>query len=344
MRKFTKRFLAVSLALFTLLMGGCSMLKKNPVELYQLAPEPNSLMQSYVIKTSDNKLIVIDGGIDGEGLDAAPYLPAALRAIAGVEESEYFEVEAWFLSHAHGDHYYELAKMLREYNADSNYKINNLYFDFPANVSSGVLWELQEGLNNYAKTNNIEVKSGSFYDDLNGAVVNANSVEEGLEFEIDDIRIEVLQTWHDSDGPDTNSNSQVLRFWVDDQSILFLGDLGPAGEERLLSGKYKDSLESDIVQMAHHGQRGVSETAYKAFNAKVHLWPTPLWVWFNVGNEYQIDEVRQWLYGETFYTADEYNMVACLYDAYPEDSTSVEDWNEVKDGMKITLPYEPEAK
>ena len=103
----------------------------SPVVLYQLVPEKNSLMQSYVIKTAHGKLIVIDGGIDGEGKDRAPYMPAALRAILGLKDGEYFEVEAWFLSHAHKDHMYELSKMMRDYTADSNYKINNIYFDFP---------------------------------------------------------------------------------------------------------------------------------------------------------------------------------------------------------------------
>jgi len=301
MKNLIKRLVVVSLTLFILPIGGCSMFQKNQAELYQLTPEQSSLMQSYVIKTSKNKLIVIDGGIDGEGLNANPYLPSALRSIAGVEEGEYFEVEAWFLTHAHGDHFYELAKMLKEYNSESNYKINHFYFDFPDVYLSELIGELQAGLNNYANVNNIEVKTTSFYDDLNGSVVNAASIDNGLEFEIDNVRIEVLQTWADSDGADTNSNSQILRFWVDGQSVLFLGDLGLAGEERLLSGKYKDSLKSDIVQMAHHGQRGTSETAYKAIDAKVHLWPTPIWVWYNGDKSYQIDEVREWLYGETFY-------------------------------------------
>ena len=84
-------------------------------------------MQSYVFKTKNNKLIVIDGGIDGIGSDADPYLPSALRSILCLEEGEYFEVEAWFLSHAHSDHYYELSKMLADYSEDSNYKINNFY-------------------------------------------------------------------------------------------------------------------------------------------------------------------------------------------------------------------------
>jgi predicted small secreted protein len=96
------------------------------VELYQLAPDRDSLMQSYVIKTENGKLIVIDGGIDGAGKDREPYMPAALRSILGLGQDDYFEVEAWFLSHAHKDHMYELSKMLSEYSAESNYKINNI--------------------------------------------------------------------------------------------------------------------------------------------------------------------------------------------------------------------------
>ena len=37
------------------------------VEMYALAPENQSLMQSYVVKTKNGKLIVMDGGIDGAG-------------------------------------------------------------------------------------------------------------------------------------------------------------------------------------------------------------------------------------------------------------------------------------
>lgn len=319
-----------------------------PVELYQLAPENLSLMQCFVIKTRSGKLIVVDGGIDGEGRDREPYLPAALRAIAGVGEGEYFEVEAWFLSHAHKDHFYELAKMLNRYSKDSNYKINNFYFDFPdygteafphKNEDSTYLKKLKKGLNIYADVNQIAYSEGSsYYEELNGAFINADTVEKGLELEIDGVRIEVLQTWALSDGSDVNSSSIVLRMWVDGQSVLFLNDLGAHGGERLLAKGI--DIKSDIVQMAHHGQAGVKEEVYKAIQSKVHLWVPPIWVWTNT-TTFRIGETRKWLYGEDFTEADQYNIVACLYKEYPKDPTSVSDWVKVKDYMKITLPYEP---
>ena len=319
-----------------------------PVALYQLAPEANSLMQSYVIKTENGKLIVIDGGIDGEGKDRDPYLPAALRSILGLRQDDYFEVEAWFLSHAHKDHMYELSKILRDYTAESNFKINNIYFDFPefgsesypAQNADMEISQIREHMNSYGQVIGAQVAEGStYYDQLNGAVINAESVAKGLSFDIDGVRIDVLQTWSPEDGTSNlNDTSLVLRATIGEQSVLFLNDLGVIGGRRLLK-TYGDALKSDIVQMAHHGQAGVAKDVYQAIAAQVHLWPTPIWVWKNQSGAYQIDAVRAWLYGKTFLESDEYDVVSCLYGKYPTRSTQVKYWNKVIDGMKIEFPY-----
>ena len=316
----------------------------SPVTLYQLAPEKNSLMQCYVIKTQNGKLIVIDGGIDGEGKARAPYLPAALRAIAGVNDGEYFEVEAWFLSHAHKDHMYELSKMLSEYSADSNYKINNIYFDFPefgsaeypANNADMEISQIRENINKYGEV----IGAGAdYYDQINGAFINTEAVAQGLSLEIDGVRLDILQTWSPEDGTSNlNDTSIVIRMTAEGQRVLFLNDLGTIGGRRLLA-TYGDDLKSDIVQMAHHGQGGVSKDVYDTIGAQVHLWPTPIWVWNNNDHIYQIDEVRTWLYGRTFFESDEYNIVAGLYEKYPGKSTSVKNWEKVVGNMAIELPY-----
>lgn len=320
----------------------------SPVALYQLAPEKNSLMQSYVIKTENGKLIVIDGGIDGEGKDRAPYLPAALRSIMGIGKDDYFEVEAWFLSHAHKDHMYELSKMLSEYSADSNYKINNIYFDFPefgsdeypATNADMEISQIRENINKYGQVIGAKVPEGStYYDQINGAVINADAVSKGLSFEIDGVRIDVLQTWDKADGTSNlNDTSLVLRAIIGEQSVLFLNDLGTLGGRRLLT-TYGQALKSDIVQMAHHGQAGVTKDVYQAIDAQVRLWPTPIWVWKNASGIYQIDEVRKWVYGKNFLDCDEYDIVACLYPKYPTLPTEVKSWNRVINLMKIEFPY-----
>ena len=343
---------------------------EGPVELYQLAPSSKPLMQSYVIKTKHNKLIVIDGGIDGVGQEAPPYMPAALRSILGLEEGAYFEIDAWFLSHPHSDHYYELSKCMRDYTKDSNYKIKEFYFDFPdledyyaarselgltsyAYTLNPKLNGLKENLNNYANVNGIEIESASgyWYDDINGDIINKEEIHWGLDIEIDGVRFEIMQTWDYADrkgSEDLNETSLVMRAWVDGQSILFLNDLGGFNSNRSsgarLINTYGEDLKSDIVQMAHHGQRGSQKALYDLVNADVHLWATPWFVWSDTNTYPNLVDNRKWVNdGVDFTTANAYNIVACLYDAYPKNATSVADWNAVKDGMKITLPYKPEV-
>ena len=335
----------------------------DKAELYVLQPYAGSLMECIVIKTKNNKLIVIDGGIDSEGKNDVPYLPSALRSILCLDEGEYFEVEAWFLSHAHKDHMGELRKCLYDYSRKSNYKINNFYFDFPdfekyyaardgfpayanGNPDQGYLDDLKTNLNSYAKINNIEIKSesGYWYDDLNGAVINAEAIENGLDITIDDVRFEIMQTWDygaRKNSNDVNETSLVMRAWVEGESILFLNDATPGGGDRL-AYKYGKDLKSDIVQMAHHGQRGVNQGVYQNVKADVHIWCTPLWVWNNT-DTYEIGKNRMWVNGGVdFTTADEYNIVSCLYKNYPADPAEIGDWNKVIDEMKITLPYYPD--
>ena len=302
----------------------------------------------YVIKTPNDKLIVIDGGIDGTGRNNPPYLPAALRAILGLGADEYFEVEAWFLTHAHSDHIYELSKMLKTYTPESNYKINNFYFDFPPFATKEYAGEnddffatdLRENMNAYAEVIGAEVKEGKdFYDSVNGAVINEQAIKNGLEINIDGVRIEVLQTWNMADGfSNVNDTSIIFRCWVEGQSILFLGDAGPIAGNRLVK-TYGDKLKSDIVQMAHHGQAGVNKNCYAAIDAQVYLWPTPVWVWKNENNYYQTNITREWIYGENFLEADEYNIVAGLYTRYPMRSSLVSHWKKVINYMVIELPY-----
>lgn len=308
------------------------------MKIYQIATDPNSLMQSYVIKTKKNKIIVIDGGIDGAGRDAPVFMPSAIRAILGLGQDDYFEIEAWFLSHEHSDHFYELAKMLCSY--DGGYKIKNFYFDFPdysvvpctEKIEDKYFQTLVNGLEKYGNACNNGV---SFYS-LNGSVINSETVEKGVAFDIDGIRIEVLQTWSKDLREDINNDALVLRVLEGEKSVLFLNDLGVKSGKRLLK-KYGDRLKSTVVQMAHHGQNGVGEEIYKAVDAKIRLWPIPIWVWQRV-DLFATGQTRSWLNGGEDYTLPKKeDFVACFYPKYPTDVTLVSAWNEVIEAMAIEI-------
>lgn len=311
-------------------------------EIYQLCPNEGYLMHSYLIKTPNNKIVMIDGGHTYYMQKA--YLPHAIRAILGLKEKDYFEIEAWFFSHAHDDHYGEFVMMMREYDQNSNYKINNIYFDFPDFAKSSldkddysleILEQFKSSLDKYAKVNGINF-DGRYYDYLNGRVINADSVEGGLTVKIDGVNFDILQTWDDLDLM-VNSNSTIIRVSQDvlpSKTCLFLNDASIDSGARLLE-KYGNKLKSDMVQMAHHGQAGVDKDVYDAISATIRFWPTPFWVW-NDHEDYKTDQVRSWL-NITEFEYTEGDVIACLYKDYPEDYTKVSEWKKCINGMKREL-------
>ncbi len=329
---------------------------KGSVEVYQLAPNSGWLMNSYVVKTANGKLIVIDGGEGGsdsthnEAETAGAYMPTALRAIAGVGAGEYFEVEAWFISHGHEDHFTELMKTLNGYTASSNFKINHFYFDIPeyktgANPNMDE-WgaTLKAGFNNYAKVNNI-VTSGDYYKDLNGAVINEEAISKGLNINIDGVRFEILQTYSDTDAADVNSDCIVFRMWANDTSFLFLNDTGMVAAAHLIE-TYGTTLASDYVQLAHHGQDAMSAAQYeqlgiKAGQGQKYLWATPQWIWNNTTTYSDIINVYNQVHGTALVTGDKLtrvdgtDFVAGLYSSYPTTLTSYTDWANCVAGMKV---------
>ncbi len=311
----------------------------NDIEIYQLFPHSGYLMHSYLIKTPSNKIVMIDGGNTRYMPDA--YLPSAIRGVLGLGEGEYFEIEAWFISHGHDDHYGEFIMMMKEYEKESNYKVKEFYFDFPdfektelKDYSSESIEELKRSFDKYAEVNGISCKK-RFFDELNGKVINQDSVKKGLVITIDGVNFEILQTWDESDDQ-VNGNSTVIRLTRADKtgrSCLFLNDASPASGKRLLD-TYGDKLKSDIVQLAHHGQGGCNKDVYEAIDADLRLWPIPSWVWKKP--QYKTPETRSW------FNVDEENpgdsdFVACFYEKYPENHRSVEDWKNCVDAMKIVL-------
>jgi hypothetical protein len=97
-----------------------------------------------------------------------------------------------------------------------------------------------------------------------------------------------------------NNSCSIIRMEVEGQTVLFLGDAG-VEQGKVLLEKHGEELRSDFVQMAHHGQNGVTKEVYEAIKPKACLWPTPLWLYDNdIGKGYgsgpwQTLVVRDWM-------------------------------------------------
>ena len=283
-----KRIISLILILIMgcLSMCLCSSCSEEKIAvLYQVTPDDTMLMNCYIIKTKNDKLIVIDGGGAGS-VSQNGYLYEELQRISGKDVPE---IEAWFFSHMHDDHVNEFCLIGNDYKKDII--INNIYFNFP---SKEFMEKTEEG--KYAK---YYEKIGSAYDRFKGTgsfeKLNGKNVYEGDVIEIDDVKFEILLTCTDEETENNiNDTSMIFKTTIGEQTIMFLGDAYINEGKRLLE-KYGNSLECDIVQMAHHGQSGVEKDVYEAISPKLCMWPAPKWVFNNVPGILKSFEVRQWM-------------------------------------------------
>lgn len=251
---------------------------KSGFILWQLPSQANTIGNSYIMLTDKGRVVVIDGGSHVEEL----YLRGFLAALGN-------EVEAWFVSHPHEDHVGALTRILLNPNG---IKINNLYeSQFPKE-----LIEVDEQLRR-------RQPAYDYYEALAKSEVKVIQLKEpGLEKKIDGLNFKILGVTNPEITVNPfNNSSIVIRVWDDEKSIVFLGDTGVESGNKLLNGPYRNDLDCDYLQMAHHGQQGCDEEFYKTIKFRACLWPTPTWVWNNdVGEGFDTAymktiETRRWM-------------------------------------------------
>jgi beta-lactamase superfamily II metal-dependent hydrolase len=231
---------------------------------------------AYVLKTSHNKIIVIDGGNLGD----APFLRGFVARLGN-------HVDAWFISHPHSDHVDALTSILESPGA---MRIGEIY----ASLNDDA-WEAQ-----YESSDAPTLLS--FRAALKHANRSYTEPQLGQVLEIDGVKIEVLGVKNpEIHGNAINESSMVIRISDAKKSVLFLGDLGVEGGKKLLAGPFRDRLHVNYVQMAHHGQNGCDEDFYRAVKPDYCLWPTPRWLWDNNSGAgkgsgpWKTLEVRGWM-------------------------------------------------
>lgn len=227
--------------------------------LWQLPSQSPNQMNSYVMETKKGKIIVIDGGNKPD----ADYLKAFLKEKGN-------RVSMWFISHTHYDHVDALTAILQD---PGRLKIDQIY--------ASVLDEGWLRKNGAPEENELQTLV-DFKEAARGAKKEITELELGQVIEVDGLTIEILGIKNPEIVDNgVNNSSIVMRVSDDYKSVLFPGDLGVEGGQKLMKTEYRHRLKSDYVQMAHHGQHGVDKEFYEAVSPKYCLWPTPKWLWDN---------------------------------------------------------------
>lgn len=231
--------------------------------LYQMAPCGSSQMMGYLLRTRSGQLFCIDGGTRAE---CEAFLDLARQA-SGCQPGRKLHIDGWFLTHPHFDHVDVFLETVEKHL--SEVQIDRVYYNFPSTAYQ----ETYEAI--YAYTCHDFERAFPLF------AAFAQVVQPGQRLDFGDVRFDVLagpdESIHENTG---NNSSVVLRANLEGQVILFLADAGVEEGEALLRN-YGQSLRADYVQMAHHGQNGVSLEVYRAIRPTACLWSTPEWLWQN---------------------------------------------------------------
>lgn len=229
-------------------------------QLHMPANATHTQMQSFIIKEETGKILVIDGGNTGDAL----HLLEKLREITGQQVPH---VDAWIFTHAHSDHlnaFFELYE-----NHPGAVEFDAVYCTFP---SPQYLVEEGDGADQTMRT---------FLRLLPDFAAKWHPVSAGDVYTFGTAKIEYLLDIDTSILENkANNNSNVFRMTLGKKTILFLGDLGREGGQKLLE-RYGAALKSDLCQMAHHGQNGVGREVYEAIAPEACLWCAPDWLYNN---------------------------------------------------------------
>lgn len=216
--------------------------------------------QSYIALTSSKELVIIDGGLNNE--TDTVLIKSLIAAYA-----EDRQVDHWIITNIDEAHSGVLYNVLSGEMGD--YAIKNLYINVP-----DLKWNEEYNKENleYAK---------KFLETLKNtrSVRKLHVCEEGKSYTIDNFNMEVLKL-DLANAKDLKSSSMVFKLTATDinRSMLFLsdymGDLNYLGEK----------LDSDIVQVANHGDDGRVEL-YEKISPEVAIYNCPIEMYLNQGKD-----------------------------------------------------------
>lgn len=277
---------------------------------------------SYVIQLSNGHFIIIDGGYNTP--DEAENLYKHLKAQLPAGEKPV--IDAWFISHLHGDHYGAFLAFSSRY-GENEVELKALYYNF-----------LKEN------TGNTHVEVGAIASVRKGAkrwpdAVLYEKLHSGMTLQFTGAEVAVVCTHEDvypSDHIDANDTSTVIRLDIEGQSVMFLADCRDNESAAMVSNfKDTDVLKCDIVQWSHHGYEGATRALYEAIDADVILFPLNIVGWQTNYSQMPQNVFSIW-YAKTNLPAGSY-IVDGLADG------SIKKIIVAGDGecQKLVLPYTP---
>ena len=213
----------------------------------------------YLVRLEDSTFIIVDGGMSPTGYKEA-YTLYELMKEQNTRTDGKLIVRAWFITHAHADHYNVLREFASAYG--SRVKVESLLYSPMATLYQSMTdapnaWDARKVTSQFPGCVYVKLMAGQV-------------------LEYPGCTFEVLYTANDAYMLESmtvlNDSSAVARIHIAGQTFMVLGDLQTTGAPRVAQA-WGDYLKSDIMQMAHHGYYGGSIELYDYIRPSVILWP-----------------------------------------------------------------------
>lgn len=228
-----------------------------PAEITQIELEDFGM--SYVIRLTDGRFIVIDGGRDFE-----PDRERLFKCLSEGSPDEKPVIAAWILTHPHSDHYLCFIGFMEQYGDRVeveryilNFPEGDDILHYPKIEKKDKRFEDSSGKTNIPKMWAQIEKSGGI----------AYTAHTGMRFNIGGANLEILASMDDTihRSSNINASSLVIRMELAGQVILWATDA--SFSDARLPEKFGEYLKADILQVPHHGfQCGTAESMMRGYD------------------------------------------------------------------------------
>ena len=237
------------------------------VTVFQLEVDSRGTRQNggmtYIIKLANGNFLIMDGGYytDVE----ADRIYQVLRD--NTPEGRVPHIEAWFLTHMHGDHYGGMIRYAEKYASVSEL---DAYYHAGQKCAGGLWNGMVEKF--FVLRDFWEKKPRVF-----------GKLHTGMTFEFAGVSVKVMCT-HEDVFPKTfidgNDTSTTYRFDIAGQRLFFLGDCRDHECDAMMKAFARSGeLKCDIVQWSHHGYEGATREFYETVDAPTILFPLNIVGW-----------------------------------------------------------------
>lgn len=225
-----------------------------------------------VFRLEDGRFVIVDGGYATFSVNK---LYKTLRSLH-VNEGK-ITIAAWIFTHPHSDHTGGFTT-LSGTSIKRRIVVENFIHHFASDAqhdyfgSYGTAKTTRTAMRGYRGANIIKAHSGQVFKFA------------GMEFEMLFTYADMEPEWLD----EMNTTSLVFRVTAQDNTIMVLGDASNRSINYLME-TYGDYMESDMVQIAHHGYNGIADL-YSYIAADVVLWPGGVNQFYGRRNLYRIKD------------------------------------------------------